>query len=77
VRNLHNHARFKTSERFDMYRSLHLGGRGYAGSEYYLVDKARDKATGFDTQRDVNAYLEQAGFEVQWQSASDYKEIVG
>lgn len=75
--NLHNHAKFKTSENWDFYRSLHLGCNGWAGSEYYLVRKADDKAYGFDTQRDAKNFLEQIGEDIAWSPCSDYKEIKG
>ena len=76
---MHNHAKFKVSKNgtWTLWRSLHLGTRGWAGSEYYLERTSDGKMFGFDRQRDIPAWFEQAGIEKpEWTSHSDYKEIM-
>lgn len=71
----HTHALFKFAEGWSLYRSLHLGTRGPAGSEYRLVRESDGRSWGFDTQRDLKRWLEQAGYSVTWESSPDWEEF--
>ena len=68
--NYHNHALYAlagfatpSTPRFKVYRSLHLGTRGPAGSEYIVVDAERqdrhgnEHQTSFDNQSGVKCYI--------------------
>jgi hypothetical protein len=57
---MHNHARFKSTKdgRFILWRSLHLGTRGPAGSEYLLEDTEEVRTLSYDTQRQAECYLQ-------------------
>ena len=51
--NHHNHARYKTTAdgRFVMWKNLHFGTRGNAGSEYLVSDETNEfKTRSFDNQ---------------------------
>ena len=69
----HNHSLWATAghdlsgtPRFHIYRNLHLGTRGPAGSEYVVVDFAREDRNGNDYR---------ANFDTQQTSSQAIKEV--
>jgi len=72
---LHNHAVFKEAKEYKLYRSLHLGTRGYAGSEYILVRIADSKRWEFETQRDLKTWLKYNRIEPGFVNSDEWREI--
>ena len=71
----HNHALFKTAPGWELYRSLHLGTRGPAGSEYVAIRLSDNKRFDFSSQKRRKIWFGEAGFKYpEWVPTTEWNE---
>ena len=67
------YAEFKQAEGFILWKALHMGTRGYGGSEYVL----QDLTTGRFYSRDAQKHFRSITGEVTWVKHGAYQMIMG